>query len=280
MNPTRRHVVTSLAAAPLAGLSLPALAQAGGTLAAVKQRGTLRVGVTQAPPWYSKDPKTGEWSTGVGVSMGKAMAAALGVRFEAVEVTWGTAIAALQGNRIDLMYMLDATPERAQAVDFPATPLLFYSLAVLAKDDLPVTAWADLNSDKVRIAVPQASTMDKFVSETTPKAQIQRYPGNPEAIAAFQAGRADAVCLFHPPLLAARQRLGAGKIVVPTPVRSQPSSVAVRKEDDKAFVQWVDQAIAGHYKSGQTQKWYEEFLTGFGLDPKAAPPVMKEMLGS
>ena len=280
MNFTRRHVVTSLAAAPLAGLSLPALAQAGGTLAAVKQRGTLRVGVTQAPPWYSKDPKTGEWSSGVGVSMGKAMAAALGVKFEPVEVTWGTAIAALQGNKIDLMYMLDATPERAQAVDFPATPLLFYSLAVLARDDLPVKAWADLNNEKVRIAVPQASTMDKFVSETTPKAQIQRFPGNPEAIAAFQAGRADAVCLFHPPLLAARQRLGAGKIVVPTPVRSQPSSVAVRKEDDKAFVQWVDQAIAGHYKSGQTQKWYEEFLVGFGLDPKAAPPVMKEMLGS
>jgi polar amino acid transport system substrate-binding protein len=158
--------------------------------------------------------------------------------------------------------------------------LLYYSLAVLARDDLPVRAWADLNNEKVRIAVPQASTMDKFVSETTPKAQIQRFPGNAEAIAAFQAGRVEAVCLFHPPLLAARQRLGSGKIVVPTPVRSQASSVAVRKEDDKSFVNWVDQSIAAHYKSGQTQKWYEEFLAGFGLDPKTVPPVMKEMLGS
>lgn len=249
-------------------------------MAAVKQRGVLRVGVTQAPPWYSKDPKSNEWTSGLGVSMGKAMASALGVKFEAVEVTWGTAIAALQSNKIDLMYMLDATPERAQAVDFPATALLYYSLAVLARDDLPVRAWADLNNEKVRIAVPQASTMDKFVSETTPKAQIQRFPGNAEAIAAFQAGRVEAVCLFHPPLLAARQRLGSGKIVVPTPVRSQASSVAVRKEDDKSFVNWVDQSIAAHYKSGQTQKWYEEFLVGFGLDPKTVPPVMKEMLGS
>lgn len=88
------------------------------------------------------------------------------------------------------------------------------------------------------------------------------------------------MCLFHPPLLAARQRLGAGKIVVPTPAHSQASSVAVRKEDDKAFLRWVDQQIAGYYKGGQTQKWYEEFLVGFGLDPKASPPVMKEMLGS
>ncbi|MGI9153640.1 MAG: transporter substrate-binding domain-containing protein [Rubrivivax sp.] len=276
----RRQMVAAAAAAPLTALPFAVQAQAGGTMAAVKQRGVLRVGVTQAPPWYSKDPKSNEWTSGLGVSMGKAMASALGVKFEAVEVTWGTAIAALQGNKIDLMYMLDATPERAQAVDFPATPLLYYSLAVLARDDLPVRAWADLNNDKVRIAVPQASTMDKFVSETTPKAQIQRFPGNAEAIAAFQAGRVEAVCLFHPPLLAARQRLGSGKIVVPTPVRSQASSVAVRKEDDKSFVNWVDQAIAAHYKSGQTQKWYEEFLVGFGLDPKTVPPVMKEMLGS
>jgi polar amino acid transport system substrate-binding protein len=65
------------------------------------------------------------------------------------------------------------------------------------------------------------------------------------------------VCLFHPPLLAARQRLGKGKIVVPTPAQSQASSAAVRKEDDK-FAAWVDKQMAAYYQSGQTQKWYEE----------------------
>lgn len=278
MSTTRRHALQALSSLPFALPAFAALAQAGGTLAQIKQRGSLRVGVTQAPPWYSKDPKSGEWNAGLGVSMGKAMATSLGVKFEPVEVTWGTAVAALQGNKIDIMYMLDATPERAQAVDFPTAPLLFYSLAVLARDDLAVTSWADLNQPSVRIAVPQASSMDKFLSENVARAAIQRFPGNAEAIAAFQAGRADAVCLFHPPLLAARQRLGAGKIVVPTPAQSQPSSAAVRKEDDKAFVAWVDKSIAGYYQAGQTQKWYEEFLVGFGLDPKAAPPVMREML--
>jgi polar amino acid transport system substrate-binding protein len=254
-----------------------AFAQAGGTLEQVKERGSLRVGVTQAPPWFSKDPKTGEWSSGVGVSLGKAMAASLGARFEPVEVSWGTAIAALQGNKIDIMFMMDATPERAQAVDFPPTPLLYYSLAVLARDDLATARWSDLNKPGVRISVPQGSSMDRFLSEHVAQASIQRYPGNSEAIAAFQAGRADAVCLFHPPLLAARQRLGIGKIVVPTPALSQPSSAALRK-GDKAFLDWVDNAFATYYKSGQTQRWYEEFLVGFGLDPKAAPPVTK--LGS
>ena len=276
---TRRHALSGIAAGAVAlALPLSTRAQAGGTLDEIKKRGSLRVGVTQAPPWYSKDPKNGEWSSGLGVSMGKAMAAALGVRFEPVEVTWGTAIAALQSNKIDIIYMLDATPERAQAVDFPQTPLLYYSLAVLAKDSLPVAKWSDLNKPEVKIAVPQASSMDKFVTENVPNASIQRFPGNTEAIAAFQAGRVDAVCLFHPPLLAARQRLGTGKIVVPTPAQSQPSSAAVRKEDNKAFLAFVDKSLGDYYKSRQTQKWYEEFLVGFGLDPKASPPVMKEML--
>ncbi|MCD6079488.1 MAG: transporter substrate-binding protein [Ramlibacter sp.] len=276
---TRRHALSGIAAGAVAlALPIAARAQAGGTLDQIKQRGSLRVGVTQAPPWYSKDPKNGEWSSGLGVSMGKAMAAALGVKFEPVEVTWGTAIAALQGNKIDIIYMLDATPERAQAVDFPQTPLLYYSLAVLAKDSLPVAKWSDLNNPNVKIAVPQASSMDKFVTENVPNASIQRFPGNTEAIAAFQAGRVDAVCLFHPPLLAARQRLGTGKIVVPTPAQSQPSSAAVRKEDNKAFLAFVDKQLGEYYRSKQTQKWYEEFLVGFGLDPKASPPVMKEML--
>jgi polar amino acid transport system substrate-binding protein len=258
-------------------LGLPLVARAEGTLEAVKKRGTLRVGVTQAPPWFSKDPKSGDWTTGLGVFFGKAMADKLGAKMETVEVSWGTAIAALQSDKIDIMFMLDATPERKQAVDFPESPLLWYALAVLAKDELGVKAWEDLNKPGVKIAVPQASSMDRFLTEHTAKADIQRFPDNAAAIAAFQSGRVDAVCLFHPPLLAARQRLGKGRIVVPTPAQWQASSTALRK-GDTAFVAWVDQQLAESYKSGQTEKWYEQSLTDFGLDPKLAPPVMKEML--
>lgn len=276
MTINRRKVLAG-AALGFAAAALPPLAARAGTLEETKKRGTFRVGVTQAPPWFSKDPKTGQWSSGLGISMGKAMADALGAKLETVEVSWGNAIAALQSDKIDIMFMLDATPERKQAVDFPESPLLYYSLAVLARDDLAVKTWGDLNKPGVRIAVPQASSMDRFVSEHAAKADLQRFPDNAAAIAAFQSGRVDAVCLFHPPLLAARQRLGKGKIVVPTPAQSQASSAAIRKNDAE-FVAWVDKQLAGFYKSGQTQKWYEAALSDFGLDPALAPPVMKEMI--
>jgi polar amino acid transport system substrate-binding protein len=272
----RRKVLVGAALGFAAG-ALPPLAARAGTIEETKKRGTFRVGVTQAPPWFSKDPKTGQWSSGLGISMGKAMADALGAKLETVEVSWGNAIAALQSDKIDIMFMLDATPERKQAVDFPDSPLLYYSLAVLARDDLAAKTWEDLNKPGVRIAVPQASSMDRFVSEHAAKADLQRFPDNAAAIAAFQSGRVDAVCLFHPPLLAARQRLGKGKIVVPTPAQSQASSAAIRKNDAE-FVAWVDKQLAGFYKSGQTQKWYEAALSDFGLDPALAPPVMKEMI--
>ena len=68
------------------------------------------------------DPSTGEW-TGLGSSVGKAMADTLGVEFEPVEVTWGTGVSSIQANKIDVMFVLDATPKRALAVDFPAQPL-------------------------------------------------------------------------------------------------------------------------------------------------------------
>ena len=272
----RRKVLVGAALGFAAG-ALPPLGAQAGTIEETKKRGTFRVGVTQAPPWFSKDPKTGQWSSGLGISMGKAMADALGAKLETVEVSWGNAIAALQSDKIDIMFMLDATPERKQAVDFPESPLLYYSLAVLARDDLTAKTWEDLNKPGVRIAVPQASSMDRFVSEHTAKADLQRFPDNAAAIAAFQSGRVDAVCLFHPPLLAARQRLGKGKIVVPTPAQSQASSAAIRKNDPE-FVAWVDKQLAGFYKSGQTQKWYEAALSDFGLDPALAPPVMKEMI--
>jgi polar amino acid transport system substrate-binding protein len=272
----RRSLLTVLAAGS-GVLAMPFAARAEGTLEAVKKRGTFRVGVTQAPPWFSKDPKTGQWNSGLGVFFGKAMADKLGVKMETVEVSWGNSIAALQADKIDIMFMIDATPERKQAVDFPESPLLWYALAALAKDDLALKTWEDLDKPGVRIAVPQASSMDRYVSAHCAKADIQRFPDNAAAIAAFQSGRVEAVVLFHPPLLAARQKLGKGKLVVPTPPAWQASSAALRQGDTE-FAAWVNQQLAESYKSGQTEKWYEQAVADFGLDPKLAPPVMKEMI--
>ena len=268
---------TLLALLTAVALGTAASAQDKSTWDTILESGKLRMGVTQAPPWYSKNPATGEWDSGLIVAIGKSMAEELEVELEMVEVTWATAIAALQADKIDMMF-LDATPKRAMVVDYPFQPLLYISLAVLASDDLEVAAWADLNKPEVTVAVPQATSMDEFLTRTIPNADIQRFPDNGAALAAFQSGRVDAVSLFHPPLLAARKKFGAGKIVIPTPAFSSPSSIAVRREADKTFRDWVSHTIFYYYETGRTQRWYEEFLTEFGLDPKASPVIQRELL--
>lgn len=257
------------------GLNASVQAQETSTWDAIQDRGTLRVGVTQAPPWYFNNPATGEWS-GLGISIGQAMAGTLGVELEPVEVTWGTAVSALQADQIDIMFVLDATPARAMAIDFPAQPLLYYALAVLADDDLEITAWSDLNSPDISIAVTQGTTMDSYVSARLTEADILRFPSNGEAVAAFQSRRVNAVSLFHPPLIAMRERIGRGQIVLPEPIRQSASSAGVRREADTRWRDWVNTAITYYYMTGQTQVWYEDFLTGFGVDPASVPAIRRE----
>ena len=271
----RGLLAAAVLVAASATLVAGSVAQETSTWVAIKDRGSLRVGVTQAPPWFFKDPATNEW-TGLGSSIGKAMAGELGVEFEPVEVTWGTAVAALQANKIDVMFVLDATPARAMAIDFPAQPLLYYALAVLADDDLRISTWDDLNKEGTKIAVTQGTTMDTYVSARLPNAEILRFPSNGESVAAFQSRRVNAVSLFHPPLIAMRKKIGRGQIVVPAPVRQSASSAGVRRETDKTFRDWVNTAISYYYQTGQTQAWYEEFLTSFGVDPSTVPAIRRE----
>lgn len=250
-------------------------AQSQSTMDTVKDRGTLRVGVMQAPPWFYKDPAGDEW-TGVGASVGKAMAETLGVEFEPVEVTWATSIAALQAGKIDVQFVLDATPKRALAVDFPSQPLLYYALAVLADEDLTISAWEDLNKDGMKISVSKGTTMEAYIKKHLPKAEILSFPGNSEALAAFQSGRVNAVTLFHPPLITMRKNVGRGQIVIPTPIRASASSAGVRKEDDKTFRDWVNTTISYMYNTGETQRLYEEFLISFDVDPSTVPAIRQE----
>lgn len=274
-NITRAFACAALACATLLGAAQPSWSQEKSTWDAIQDSKTLRVGVTQAPPWYFKNPATNEWS-GLGVSVGKAMAEMLGVTMEPVEVSWGTAVSALQANQIDIMFVLDATPARAMAIDFPAQPLLYYALAVLADDDLKIDTWEDLNKDGIKVAVTQGTTMDTYVTSRLTKAEILRFPSNGEAVAAFQSRRVNAVSLFHPPLIAMRQKIGRGQIVLPKPIRQSTSSAGVRIETDTRFRDWVNTAISYYYQTGQTQEWYEQFLKEFGMDPSSVPAIRRE----
>jgi polar amino acid transport system substrate-binding protein len=236
----------------------------------------LRIGVTSGEPWFYKDPASGAWS-GIGYAAGEAIAAALDVKLVPVETSWGTAVAGLQADQFDVMFVLDATPQRALAVDFPVQPFFYYAQGLLVRDGLAAARWAELDRPEVRVAVTLGTAPDRDVTSRLPHAHIERFPSNDQAILAFQSGHVDAVCLYHPALVLQQHRVGMGKVLLPAPIRASTTSAGVRREADKTWRDWLGLALDFYYVTGQTQGFYEAFLSSRGIDPSAAPPVMREL---
>ena len=241
---------------------------------AIKNRGSLRLGVVNTPPWFLKDPSTRKWS-GLGYYIGKEMADVLNVKLDTVEVQWGTSIPALQANKIDLMFFLDSTPARAKAVAFPTVPVVDIPLAVLHQDKIKAESWTDLDKSGVTVAVPQGTSMDAFITKRLTKAEILRFPSNAESVAAFQSGRSNVVCMFLPPLVKLQKKIGRGTITLPKPAHSSSATVALRYETDKRFFDWVSSSIFYWYNTGTIDEWFKKTLVELDIDPDEVPGVYK-----
>lgn len=274
MNTTRRNfmVVTGLS---LAALTVPAFADDPSTLDKIKASGKLRIGVTSAEPWFFKDPMTEKW-TGVGVAMGQKLADKLGVELVPVETTWANAVAALQADQIDLMFVLDPTEERRKAVDFPDAPLFYYALGALVAEDSDAKTWEDLDKAGTRVGVVLGTSVDKNVTAMMKNAEISRFSNNDEAVAAFAAKRVDVVVLFHPALVVQYARLKLGKVILPQPVTPVATSAGMRKEDNPAFKNWVSEQFAELYKAGVPDELFKAYMTSKGIDPSGIPGLVKE----
>jgi polar amino acid transport system substrate-binding protein len=252
--------------------------QSASTWQQIKQRGELRIGVTPGEPWFFKDPASGQWS-GIGYRMGQQIAKDLGVKLVPVETTWGNSIAAIQANQIDVMFVLDPTEERKKAIDFPDQPFFWYAQGVLVRDGMQAKNWEDLDRADVKIAVTLGTAPDRDLTKRLSKAKIERFQNMDEAIAAFYSGRVDGAAFYHPALVMQQARVKKGSVVIPQPVVALSTSAGIRREDDKSFRDFLGSAFDKYYKSGETQKFYEDFLASRGVDPKKAPPIIKEQWG-
>lgn len=256
-------------------LSQKAISADMSTWQEIKKNGRFRLGVTPSEPWYFKEPKSKEWS-GCMVDLGKEIADVMGVKLELVETTWGNAVAALQANQIDVMFVLDATPKRALAIDFPSNPLLYYALGALVREDSKIKTWQDMNNPNVKISVTMGTSFDRIATTRCPKADISRYPTHDEAVASFQAGRSDMVLIFHPALVMFHRKIGMGKIILPEPIVFSASSAGVRREADTTWRDFLNTCISYYYITGKTQELYENFLKSRGINPEMSPSIMKE----
>ena len=77
-----------------------------------------------------------------------------------------------------------------------------------------------------------------------------------EGVAAFYAGRVDALSYVHPALALQQAK--------------------VRKESDPRFRNFLNEEFAKIYQSGQSKQFYEDALKLRGVDISKVPSVIKE----
>ncbi len=253
-----------------------ARAQAGSTWERIRSNNEVRIGVVPGEPWFYKDLATGSWG-GIGYAAGQAVARDLNVKLTTVETSWGNAVAALQAGQFDVTFVLDATPQRALAVDFPVQPFFYYAQGLLVQDGMKAENWSDLDKAEVKIGVALGTAPDRDVTARLPHATIQRYPGLDQAVLAFQAHQVNALCFYHPALVLMQQRVHMGTVMLPKPIRASTTSAGLRRETDKTWRDWLGTALDFYYVTGQTQQFYEDYLRSRGIDPATAPAVMREL---
>ncbi len=158
----------ALAASALAIAASAASAQA---IQEIRDRGTLRIGVAEGPPYQYPDPATGEW-VGMNIDLANQVAQIMGVELEIVPGTWATLVTGLEADQYDVIFAnLFATPERALSVAF-TDAYDTYGFHVAVKADSPISSLEALNSPDVSFAGVVGTVEAQYPKELFPNATV------------------------------------------------------------------------------------------------------------
>ena len=124
MKLTRRILGIAMAAAAATSLAWPAAAQdttqslsSESVIEAIKERGTIRIGLSLFTPWSMRD-LNGEL-VGFELDVGRKLAADMGVEVEFVPTAWDGIIPALVSGNFDVIISgMSITPQRNLTVNF------------------------------------------------------------------------------------------------------------------------------------------------------------------
>jgi ABC-type amino acid transport substrate-binding protein len=189
----------SYAAVCLAALYLMPTETQADTLAAVKERGELRV--CHWPQYFSisfQDPRTGELQ-GIDIEMAQALASDLGVGLSYVRTDFANFMDRLQAGDCDVAMMgVGVTPARQQRIDFSQPYLRSDIHFITTKANTALQTVEDLNQPGVVIAVQKGTYMEPFSIDYFNNATISVVSRPSEREVEVETGRADAFATDYP----------------------------------------------------------------------------------
>jgi polar amino acid transport system substrate-binding protein len=261
-------------AALASAMASPASAQvtSDNTLDRVRANKVLRIAVLPGElPYFNKDLATGTWS-GFSIEMANDIAKILDVQLEYVESTYGNSILDLQSNKIDLGFALNPTPQRALVVDFTGA-VFQHPFGAMLKKGLEAKTWADISKPAVTIAVDVGSANEAVARRFAPNATIKSLKSRDEVMLEMSSGRADCVVnalVLGLTAIAKNPNLGTYKILQ-SPSVAIPSSMAVRREPDKRFRDFLSVWVDYNRGIGQMREWFLKGLSMSSVKPEDVP---------
>ncbi len=242
------------------------------TLDRVRAAKVMRIAVLPGElPYFNKDLATGNWS-GFCLEMANDIAKLLDVKLEYVESTYGNSILDLQANKIDVGFALNPTPQRALVVDFCGS-VFHHPFGAMLKKGLEAKTWADISKPEITIAVDAGSANETVARRFAPNATIKSLKSRDEVMLEMSSGRVDCVVnalVLGLTAIAKNPNLGTYKILQ-TPAVAIPSSMAVRREPDKRWRDFLTVWVEYNRGIGQMREWFTKGLALSGVKPEDVP---------
>jgi polar amino acid transport system substrate-binding protein len=261
-------------AALTSAIASPAAAQGSGdtTLDRIRANKVMRIAVLPGElPYFNKDLASGTWS-GMCIEMANDIAKILDVKLEYTESTYGNSILDLQSNKIDVGFALNPTPQRALVVGFCGS-VFNHPFGAMLKKGMQARTWADIDKPEVKIAVDAGSANETVARRFAPHATIKSLPSRDQVMLEMSSGRVDCVVnalVLGLTAIAKNPNLGTYKILQ-SPSVAIPSSMAVRRELDKNWRDFLSVWVDYNRGIGQMREWFIKGLALSGVKPEDVP---------
>ena len=217
--------------------------EAEGTLDAIKEKGTL-VMLTNAEFVPYEYIGEGNAVAGIDVDICQAIADALEVELEVVNMDFDGLIAALSAGKGDLVAAgLTVTEERALAVDFTNTYADAKQLMIVNKDDPKVASEEELDGKVVGV---QLGTTGDIYMEQNFDSEVRPYKSGLDAALDLSNGRLDAVVIDELPAQSIVEANDDLALVEMPNTADEQYAIAVKKGDASlldALNEIIDQLI-------------------------------------
>jgi polar amino acid transport system substrate-binding protein len=248
-------------AAVLSTLGTGRAAAAGSAIDEIKQRGTLRAGLSTFVPWAMRD-KQGSL-IGYELDVAGRLAKDLGVKHEPVPTAWDGIIPALLAGNFDLIIGgMTITPQRAETVDF-TEPYSFTGVTLVASKKAAggLKTLEAFNRPDFTITGRRGSSAVQAAQQRLPGATLRQFDDDAQSLQEVLNGNAQAMIATTPrPNFAALDHPNDLYLPLEKPFIEQRDAMALRKGDAKS-VQVINDWIAARKADGWLPErfhyWFE-----------------------